>query len=303
MVQNALDSNLFERVIAHYRTLPENPPVNQAGLGIKLPAENACRITSVAGCLTELDYSQLIPARPHLIFHFATSKDRLEDNRVACERICRSMSPDTKGIFYGSSLSVYGDGPHEFVTEAAEIRPQTKLAQNRAACESILQTNSQSPVVCLRPRMMVGVRDQYFLPKITRMFRKGLAMGNEKQQFSFIEVGDYATVVMQLARLLLKEPDSLAPAYNVGYTSPLSLFELRQIVAPAAMIFFRIPTGLSLGLLRGLPFSAAQRLSTKLKLIGRNQTLDPSQLVNLIGKELLGQPAPDMIRKSIVDKA
>ncbi len=318
VASQALSGNKYENVICLYRNRrphSDRPETHQAEtLSHEGPSQEilsnetqskaaleANRLQTVSGCLTKLNLTEIFPLRPHVIFHFATSKDNFKDNLDSCRRIAQSINSFCRGIVFGSSLSVYGDGPHNSVSETAKLNPQTELARNRADCEVALRQVEKVPVVCLRPRMIIGKEDRYFLPKIEKLFRRGMTMGNEKQRISLIEVGDYAKVALQLGTLLSQNPDSLLDAYNVAYESPISILELRQILAPNQRIYYRIPVGISLGLFRWLPFQFAKRLSTKISLIGRDQTLDCSRLSNIIGKEILGQPVTEKIRNVLED--
>ena len=283
LVKTVLAGKEFERVIVLYRQAPGREQTDS-------------RLIEVSGCLTTLDYASLFPDRPHVIFHFASSKDRLADNRLSCQRISNNLKSNCKGIFYGSSLSVYGDGPHDFVTESAPLCPQTELAKTRAQCEEILRESSV-PVVCLRPRMIVGKEDEYFLPQMKKLFRRGITVGNEKQRFSFIEVKDYATIVLQLCTELLKSPDTIGNEYNVGYESPLSMFELRKILTPGKRVYFRIPVKTSVALLNMLRAKFVKRLSSKLSLIGLNQTLDARRLSKVVGHNILTRSPAEVVCK------
>lgn len=281
LVRTVLAGKEFGRVIAHYRQVPERKQTDS-------------RLTAVSGCLTTLDYARLFPDRPHVIFHFASSKDRLADNRLACQRISTNLTSHCKGILYGSSLSVYGNGPHDFVTESAPLCPQTELAKTRVQCEQILGATSV-PVVCLRPRMIVGQEDKYFLPQIRTLFHRGIAVGHEQQRLSLIEVHDYATVALQLCAELLRHPDKIANAYNVGYDSPLSLRELREILAPGQGVYCRVPVNTSLALLSMLRTTYSRRLFIALSLIGINQTLDASKLSQVVGNHILARSPAEVV--------
>ncbi len=182
-----------------------------------------------------------------------------------------------KKVIYGSSMSVYGQGPFHEVDETALRRPETALAVSRCEAEDVIADFCgcrSIPCYLLRPRFVLGHGDTETLPMLMRLHRKGIMIARGEQRFSFIDVEDYAGIICHL----ISYPGCRQEAVNVGYSEPLSLKEMFSIMGPARRPR-RVPVSWIIGL--GLDIPPVRRLRTKLQLIGRDQVLSVHKLCRI----------------------
>ena len=117
-------------------------------------------LEKVQGSLESLP-DGLEPTAPYVLVHFASKQiDRdgtgyLRTNVDATRALLATLGPKLRGVVYSSSMSVYGQGAQEGVTEASLAAPETKLAQSRMLAEAAIAGFAQGrglSAFLLRPR-------------------------------------------------------------------------------------------------------------------------------------------------------
>ena len=253
--------------------------------------------------------TDLFPPEPHVVFHFAVKQVDADgagfaSNVEGVADLMEKLPNSTRGLLYGSSASVYGQGPQTDETEDAPLRPETPLARSRAAAERVILEGARARgmgAYCLRPRFILGPGDRHTLPGLIRMVRRGVQPGSGRQRLAVIGVDDYARVLVRLGRRLSVEPEQ-APL-NVAYARSVSLDE---IVASIRRRFslrqprVRVPVSLaSTRLLRKLPFRSLGGLATRLELIGLSHTLDVGRLQARVGGDLLAREPLEVLDEAL----
>ena len=247
----------------------------------------------------------LEPSGPYVLVHLAVQQLDTDGtgftrtNVHATRHLVAQLSSKLSGVIYGSSLSVYGQGSQEGIAESTPPQPETELARSRWQAEQILTAHARAhayPAFMLRPRYVLGQGDRFVLPGLAKLVKRRMGVGHGQQNFSVIDVADYARVILQLSHLALDDHHQTRPrqcALNVGYTQAISYAALtgqiaQQIGAPAMK--WRIPVTPSITRwLHRLPFKATEKLATKLELIGLSHWGRVDALAALIGTDLIGR--------------
>ncbi len=261
-------------------------------------------VTPVRGSLEDLPPALFAGEGPAVIAHFATAQVDPDGrgfaaNLTGVERLAAALPPGApvRGLLYGSSLSVCGQGPQRGeAEEALPRRPETALARSRLACEDAVLALAEAlgcGAVCTRPRFVIGRGDRFTLPGLLKLTRRGLRLGSGEQAFSVIDVDDYGRLLLALARRLVEANHPPRRALHVGYRSPLRLRDLQADLAAA----FGLPPprwplvlpAPALALLRAVPARGARQLVTRYELIGRDHHVDVSALERLVGGAIVGR--------------
>ncbi len=277
------------RLMVLVRTLPEHP---LAG------------VEYVTGSLPDQIPPRLLPDEDHIIIHFGTlqiSKDESlyhTVNVVGVERLLEQCNAHTLGIIYGSSMSVYGQGSQRGCSESEPLQPDTALAIARATVEArILQAAVEGgfSAYCLRPRFILGQEDRYVLPAFTRMLQQRIRIGSGRQRYSFIEVNDYAEIVLALVAVIEQHRLAGAPeqaALNVGYRRPVRCSELLRTLSErlgrrGRAFKKHIPVSIYLAVLGLLPITGKGAKKTVAELVGRDHWGSVDRLEALVGAEIV----------------
>ena len=257
----------------------------------------------------------LFPSSPHVVLHFANKNiDRdgtgFEINLQAAKALIQAANPWTIGIIYGSSLSVHGQGTQSGVKETDAVNPQTPLAKSRLCVENTLReyaAKSGKSVLLLRPRFIIGSRDAYTMPTFVEIFRKGFMAGSGNQKYSFIEVNDYAQIILRLSSVITEwrraETERCTPV-NIGYRKPVSLNELYAIFKDVLGIegrpLLRVPSYRWLPwLIRRLPNKGARQLATRIELLGFSHYSDVSLLAALAGENITAKDPAAVLKDNL----
>lgn len=248
----------------------------------------------------------LFPSCPHVVLHFANKnidrdKTGYEINLQAAKALIQAANRWTIGFIYGSSLSVHGQGAQDGVTETESVNPQTPLAKSRLCAENAFSeyaAKSGKSVLLLRPRFIIGRNDAYTMPTFVEIFRKGFMAGSGNQKYSFIDVNDYAEIILRLSSVITEWHNAgggRCTPVNIGYRKPVSLNELyaifEDVLGTAGRPLLRVPSYRWLpGFIRRLPFKGARQMATRLELLGFSHYSDVSLLAGLAGEDI---PAKD----------
>jgi len=250
----------------------------------------------------------LFPSCPHVVLHFANKNiDRdgtgFEINVQAAKALIHAANQWTIGIIYGSSLSVHGQGAQNGVKETDAVNPQTPLAKSRLSVENALREYaaiSGKSVLLLRPRFVIGKGDAYTMTTFVEIFKRGFMAGSGNQKYSFIDVNDYAQIILSLSSVVTEWHHAgcgRCTPVNIGYRKPVSLNELYAIFkdtfGTTERTLLRIPSyGWLPGFIRSLPFRGARQMATRLELLGFSHYSDVSLLASLTGEDI---PAKDPV--------
>jgi nucleoside-diphosphate-sugar epimerase len=262
-------------------------------------------LEKVAGSL-ESTPSILAPSAPYVLVHLAVKQLDSDGtgfdatNVEATRAMLTSLRTPPSGILYGSSMSVYGQGAQDGVSEDAPLVADTPLGRSRALAEHEVGTFGSSrgvPAFAMRPRFVLGEGDRFVLPGLAKLARRRIALGTGEQRFSILDVADYARVIVLLARHALHSAPG-PRAFNVGYARPVSFREIGDTLAralDAKAPRFHVPV--SRTITRALRSVGAASLATRLELVGLSHWGDVRALTDAIGGSLVGQdPLPVLAR-------
>ncbi|RKG61628.1 NAD(P)-dependent oxidoreductase, partial [Corallococcus exercitus] len=122
----------------------------------------------------------LFPPYPYVVLHLAM-KQRDTDNTGfertnvdGTRRLLSRLRGDCRGVLLGSSMSVYGPGPHRGVKEVHPLRPITALARSRVAAEDVVMEHAVRTglhAALLRPRFLLGRGDRFVLPAMVKLLK------------------------------------------------------------------------------------------------------------------------------------
>ena len=117
-----------------------------------------------------------------------------------------------------STTAVYGSGPHRAIRPwEAEYRPESVASRSRAAADqAVLDVGG----VVVRPNLVHGTGDRWFIPGVVRMFRTlGATIENGSAMLSMIDVVDLGRLVASLA----DTASSVAGAFHAADPDPVTL--------------------------------------------------------------------------------
>ena len=261
---------------------------------------DAKNIRTFKGSLEQIN-PELFPDEPHILVHMAGKNidhdgTGFEVNIHGTENLLAHCNEHSLGILYHSSLSVLGQNQQRNVSNQQPPSPKTSLARSRAGAEKRVldyAMRHNKSAYCLRPRFILGKEDAFVMPALIKLVRKGLFIGDGRQQFSVIDVDDYAQLILELCQHLYacSEPERLA--LNVGYQKPLSfshMYEALQTLAPNTRIKRRIacPGALATAF-NWLPVKRLHSLATQLQLIGLDHYSDVSETRKRLRNDILSR--------------
>lgn len=136
-----------------------------------------------------------------------------------------SYRAGTNRVVYVSTASVYGPGPHRGSTEAQLTpHPASAASASRRRAE---QTVLSGGGIVLRPNLVYGPGDRWFVPTLCRLLRKvPVWPGGGAARTSLIAVQDLARVISGLAGRTWDQ--GLDSVYHVNHPRPTVL---RALVA------------------------------------------------------------------------
>jgi nucleoside-diphosphate-sugar epimerase len=256
--------------------------------------------------------AQLFAHAPEVVVHFATQQIDSEGsgftatNVEGTQRLLDALPASVRVFLYGSSLSVYGQGPQRGENEEAlAIRPATPLARSRVEAERrILAAGRERgfSAVCLRPRFVLGRGDRHTLPGLLRVTRKGRGLGSGRQAFSVIDVDDYARAILAVAEHL-RTAEPVQRGLHVGYTQPLSLADIQAALSAAFGLEpvarrLRLPMG-PVNALASLGLGGLSGQAVKYQLVGQDHYVDVSALRSLGGGAIVDRDPREALDEAI----
>lgn len=251
----------------------------------------------------------LFPDHAHVLIHLATKnldhdkKGYSHTNIAGTENLLACCNGYTKGIIYNSSLSVLGQAAQTNSPNSLLTCPQTPLARSRAEAEKrVLQYAQQKNcfAYCLRPRFVLGAGDEFVMPALAKVIRKGIYVGDGSQKYSIIDVKDYAQVILQLALRCMQEDKPEQIPLNIGYEIPVAFSDIYSAVQKTSVRTIpkrKIPApGLIADLLNRLPLETLKAKATQLQLIGLDHYGDVSDTASRLQNNLLNKNSIEYIK-------
>lgn len=274
-------------------------------------------LEKVEGSLETLP-SDLEPAGPYVLVHLAVKQidhdgsGYLATNVAATRALLQSLGPRLQGILYASSMSVYGQGEQDGISESAEPRPDTPLAQSRRLAEVEIESYARRVGVgalLLRPRFVIGHGDRFVLPALARMAARRVQIASGRQSFSIIDVDDYARVILRLAdhlRAQYAQGHVVQEPLHVGYARPLRFAQIADALRgtndrPARNVFrWHVPVFPGLvRQLRRLPARSASQLATRLELVGLSHWGNTGALASKIGDDIVQRDPVHVLARAV----
>jgi nucleoside-diphosphate-sugar epimerase len=255
------------------------------------------KLNVVSGSLPEIPDDLIPQDSPHVVIHFATLQRCESDveyslNRKGMVRLLECCNANTRGIVYGSSLSVLGQGEQREVLPNATVCPGTPLARSRAETEEYLRREATVRGfrwAILRPRFVIDAQDPQTLGAWMKLARAGIWFGSGKQSFSIISLQDYVDVILGVARRL-DAGDMDSQVLGVGYRSSLSYAEmvttLREVQHIPGRMRIWIPSFTS-KILRFL--NVGQQLATRCELMGFHHSVNVDSLQQFVGAKVINK--------------
>jgi nucleoside-diphosphate-sugar epimerase len=138
---------------------------------------------------------------------------------------------DAKRLIHLSTTAVYGSGPHrQLHANDAPYRPESVASRRRAAGE---QTVLAAGGVVVRPNLVYGAGDRWFIPGAVRMFTAlGTQIENGKALLSVIDVTDLGRLVAALSTTAFPVTGPFHAAYPTPVTLEHLLGAIDQQIAP-----------------------------------------------------------------------
>jgi nucleoside-diphosphate-sugar epimerase len=255
----------------------------------------------VEGDLERLPAS-LFPREPYVVVHVASKQiDRDGSgfdavNVGGTRALLGALTPACRGVIYGSSISVYGQGAQEGNDEDAPLSPDTPLARSRVDAERAIFDAARSrgfDAFALRPRFILGRGDRFTLPGLVRLFARGISLGSGAQAFTIVDVADYAEVVLRLADRIARGETARGQcaALHVGYRRAVTLDEIHRTLScafPLPRVRVRVPvTPRITRTLARVPSASVRAATTKLELMGLSHRVSVGRLAGQIGGDLV----------------
>ncbi len=260
---------------------------------------------SVIGDMTDLP-NGLLPDSPHVLIHFATKNIDHDGtgfdsvNVKGTRDLLHQVNKYTKGIIYGSSMSVYGAGEQVKVREDSPLRPATALARTRAEAEKqVLDTAGKWGIwgIVLRPRFILGTGDRFIIPGLLKMGHQKVNLIKGNPKYAIIDVEDYAESILKLVQLIFSETKMpLQKALNIGYEEPMALQDILKEFGIEQKRFTLPLNGTVLKIISLLNFSQVRKFREKIALIGLSHYGDVSEAMALIGRHPLSKKPAQVVK-------
>jgi nucleoside-diphosphate-sugar epimerase len=151
----------------------------------------------------------------------------MEVNLAGTESILRACEEsDVRRLIQISTTAVYGSGPHRaLLTSEAQYRPESAASRTRASADrAVLAAGG----VVVRPNLIYGIGDRWFIPGAVGMFR-ALATNIEhgRAMHSMIDVADLGKLAASLAAAAFP----VAGAFHAVDPTPVSLSVLLETIS------------------------------------------------------------------------
>ncbi|XAS72348.1 NAD(P)-dependent oxidoreductase [Micrococcaceae bacterium Sec5.1] len=141
------------------------------------------------------------------------------DGTLAVIRACKAMGIGR--LVQVSTTAVYGTGPHqEAYPWELPYHPESAVSESRAAAD---QAVLAAGGVTVRPNLVYGVGDRWFIPGTIRMLKSlGTMIEDGDQQLSIIDVNHLGSIVAGLATTT----SPVSGAFHAAHPEPVTLSRL-----------------------------------------------------------------------------
>ncbi|WP_181282079.1 NAD-dependent epimerase/dehydratase family protein [Arthrobacter woluwensis] len=138
---------------------------------------------------------------------------------------CRRLGVDR--FVYLSTTSVYGSGPHRGITEEdGTYSPQSPISAARAEADRMVLDSGGAVI---RPNLIFGTGDKWFIPGLVKMLRTGVWPGDGSALLSLIGVKELGKMAARLAL----SPENHGRAFHAVGSRPVTAAELITEVSAA----------------------------------------------------------------------
>jgi 2-alkyl-3-oxoalkanoate reductase len=146
------------------------------------------------------------------------------DGTLAVLRACEGST--VSRIIQISTTAVYGSGPHQGVRPWEVVYgPESVASQSRAMAEQAVMAAGG---VVVRPNLIYGCGDRWFIPGAVRMFKTlGATIEGGRALISVIDVKDLGILIAALAT----EATAVSGAFHAAHPIPISLRELLTTIS------------------------------------------------------------------------
>lgn len=179
----------------------------------------------VAGDLADPGSLRGVAEGADVLLHLAARVDR---DPVACATVnvrgtgalmAEARRAGVRRIVYNSTCAVYGTGPHRGLAESELVpAPASVASQTRLAAEAEVLAGGG---VVLRPHLVFGVGDRWFVPALLRLLRAVPAIvDGGRARMSVIAVDDLARAIVGVAA------SGLTGVHHVNHPRPVAMAEL-----------------------------------------------------------------------------
>lgn len=179
----------------------------------------------VSGDLADPDSLRGVADGADVLLHLAARVDR---DPVACATVnvrgtsallARARQAGVTRILYNSTCAVYGTGPHRGLTESEIVpAPASVASRTRLAAEAAVLAEGG---VVLRPHLVFGQGDRWFVPALLRLLREVPAtVDGGRARMSVVAVDDLARAIVGVAA------SGLTGVHHVNHPRPVTMREL-----------------------------------------------------------------------------
>ncbi|MDJ0362293.1 NAD-dependent epimerase/dehydratase family protein [Rhodococcus sp. H29-C3] len=125
-------------------------------------------------------------------------------------------------LLYVSTAAVYGPGPfRDLPVDSAPIRPQSVASRTRAVAEQCVR---DSGGLVIRPHLVYGVGDRWFLPTLTEIVtRLGAVIDGGKALQSVVDVSLFAR---SICRLSMEQQFRYGTILHVNEPAPMKVIDI-----------------------------------------------------------------------------
>ena len=157
----------------------------------------------------------------------------------------RATGSNIQKFVFMSSLAAYGcadNFPDQKISAAHAPQPIDTYGESKLAAERFLQQQPDLPYLIFRPTAVYGPRDRDIF-QFFQIVNRGLEayIGTQRQDATFIYVGDLARLVIQATRSPLKQKSYFVSDGNIYSTEDLGKYA--KTLLNKKTIKLKIPTG------------------------------------------------------------
>ena len=144
--------------------------------------------------------------------------------------LAASLAAGVERFVYVSSASVYSLGAPNPITETAPLVPYSPYGRSKLRAEELVRSYQQDQglaTTIVRPALIYGPRDRYFIPTALRLARLPVLplVNGGRHIVDFVYAGDVAELLWQASQ----SDAAIGKEYNAGPGVPTSLLDLATV--------------------------------------------------------------------------